>query len=114
MTAWNYQKGLQETGNGIYSYLQPDGSWGWSNSGLIVDGGQSLLVDTLFDAPLTREMLSTAAPCATAWKTTGRDHAPSAEWPNEQADTGTRSRHQVRMGTQQWLWRGMGFVHQEG
>jgi cyclase len=57
MAVWNYQKGLQETGNGIYSYLQPDGSWGWSNSGLIVDGGQSLLVDTLFDAPLTREML---------------------------------------------------------
>jgi cyclase len=58
MTAWNYQKGLQETGQGIYSYLQPDGGWGWSNSGLIVDGDQSLLVDTLFDAPLTREMLT--------------------------------------------------------
>jgi len=57
VTAWNYQKGLQETGNGIYSYLQPDGSWGWSNSGLVTDGDQSLLVDTLFDAPLTREML---------------------------------------------------------
>ena len=54
----NYQKGLYETGNGIYSYLQPDGSWGWSNAGLIVDGDQSLLVDTLFDAPLTRDMLS--------------------------------------------------------
>ncbi len=59
MTAWNYQKGLHETGNGIYSYLQPDGSWGWSNSGLIVDGGEALLVDTLFDAPMTRDMLST-------------------------------------------------------
>lgn len=59
MTPWNYQKGLIETGNGIYSYLQPDGSWGWSNAGFIVDGDQSLLVDTLFDAPLTREMLAT-------------------------------------------------------
>ena len=58
MAVWNYQKGLQETGNGIFSYLQPDGSWGWSNSGLIVDSGQSLLVDTLFDAPMTREMLA--------------------------------------------------------
>lgn len=57
MTAWNYQKGLIENGNGIYSYLQPDGSWGWSNAGLIVDADQSLLVDTLFDAPLTRDML---------------------------------------------------------
>ena len=61
MTGWNYQKGLQETGDGIYSYLQPDGSWGWSNAGLIVDGDQSLLVDTLFDAPLTREMLGVMA-----------------------------------------------------
>ena len=58
MTAWEFRKGLQETGNGIYSYLQPDGSWGWSNSGLIVDGDESLLVDTLFDAPLTRDMLA--------------------------------------------------------
>ena len=58
MASWAYTKGLHETGNGIYSYLQPDGSWGWSNAGLIVDAGQSLLVDTLFDAPLTRDMLN--------------------------------------------------------
>lgn len=57
----SYRKGLQETGRGIYSYLQPDGSWGWSNAGLIVDGGESLLVDTLFDAPLTRDMLKVMA-----------------------------------------------------
>ena len=57
MAARNFEKGLQETGNGVYSYLQPDGSWGWSNAGLIVDGEASLLVDTLFDAPLTRDML---------------------------------------------------------
>ena len=57
MVAWNFEKGLYETGNGIYSYLQPDGSWGWSNAGLIIDGEASLLVDTLFDAPLTKEML---------------------------------------------------------
>ncbi|MEZ5708918.1 MAG: MBL fold metallo-hydrolase [Blastomonas sp.] len=53
-----FTKGLQETGNGIYAYLQPDGSWGWSNAGLIVDGDQSLLVDTLFDERLTGEMLA--------------------------------------------------------
>ncbi|HVN27137.1 MAG TPA: MBL fold metallo-hydrolase, partial [Candidatus Binataceae bacterium] len=51
------QKGLQEIGDGCYAYLQPDGSWGWSNAGLVVDGDQSLLVDTLFDLKLTREML---------------------------------------------------------
>ena len=55
---WTYKKGLVETGNGIYAWLQPDGGWGWSNAGLVVDGDQSLLVDTLFDAKLTREMLS--------------------------------------------------------
>ena len=56
-----YKKGLVETGNGIYAWLQPDGGWGWSNAGLIVDGDQSLLVDTLFDASLTRDMLSAMA-----------------------------------------------------
>lgn len=55
---WTYRKGLVETGSGIYAWLQPDGGWGWSNAGLIVDGDQSLLVDTLFDAKLTRDMLS--------------------------------------------------------
>ncbi len=52
-----YTKGLQDLGNGCYAYLQPDGSWGWSNAGLVVDSGESLLVDTLFDLKLTREML---------------------------------------------------------
>jgi cyclase len=54
---WNYSKGLHDLDNGCYAYLQPDGSWGWSNAGLVVDGGESLLVDTLFDLKLTREML---------------------------------------------------------
>jgi cyclase len=52
-----FDKGLSDLGNGIYAYLQPDGSWGWSNAGLVVDGDESLLVDTLFDLHLTEEML---------------------------------------------------------
>src|ERR1700676_2136271 len=52
-----YTKGLHDLGDGCYAYLQPDGSWGWSNAGLVVDSGQSLLVDTLFDLKLTREIL---------------------------------------------------------
>jgi glyoxylase-like metal-dependent hydrolase (beta-lactamase superfamily II) len=52
-----YTKGLHDFGNGCYGYLQPDGSWGWSNAGLVADSGESLLVDTLFDLKLTREML---------------------------------------------------------
>jgi cyclase len=53
----NFEKGLHDLGNGIFAYLQPDGSWGWSNAGLITDGEASLLVDTLFDVRLTRIML---------------------------------------------------------
>ncbi len=56
---WAYTKGLHDVGKGCYAYLQPDGSWGWSNAGLIVDGGESPLVDTLFDLNLTRQMLDT-------------------------------------------------------
>jgi cyclase len=57
--AWTYSKGLHDLGDGCYAYLQPDGSWGWSNAGLIVSAGESLLVDTLFDLKLTSEMLDT-------------------------------------------------------
>jgi glyoxylase-like metal-dependent hydrolase (beta-lactamase superfamily II) len=53
------QKTLKEIGAGIFAYTQLPGSWGWSNAGLIVDGDQSLLVDTLFDGKLTAEMIET-------------------------------------------------------
>ena len=55
---WTYAKGLHDLGDGAWAWLQPDGGWGWSNAGLIVDGEESLLVDTLFDMTLTREMLA--------------------------------------------------------
>ena len=45
----SFVAGLQEVGDGLYAYLQPDGGWGWSNAGLVVDGEATLLVDTLFD-----------------------------------------------------------------
>lgn len=57
MKKLQYTKGLHDLGNGCYAYLQPDGTWGYSNSGLIVDGGETLLVDTLMDLKLTSEML---------------------------------------------------------
>ena len=53
--------GLHDLGDGCFAYLQPDGSWGWSNAGLIVGDGCSLLVDTLFDLRLTGEMLAAMA-----------------------------------------------------
>lgn len=54
---FRFERGLHEIGSGLHAWLQPDGSWGWSNAGLVVDGDESLLVDTLFDLRLTREML---------------------------------------------------------
>lgn len=56
-----YTKGLHELGDACYAYLQPDGSWGWSNAGLVVGDGASLLVDTLFDLVLTQQMLDSMA-----------------------------------------------------
>ena len=71
MTKWQYTKGLHEIGNGLHAYLVPDGSWGWSNAGLVSDGGQTLLVDTLFDLPLTREMLAAMRDAVPAAKRIG-------------------------------------------
>src|SRR5512134_2506436 len=68
-SGYAYKRGLVDLGNGSYAWVQPDGSWGWSNAGLITDGDQSLLVDTLFDLKLTRDMLKAmrdAAPKAAA------------------------------------------------
>ena len=58
----SYTLGLHELENGCHAYLQPDGGWGWSNAGLIVGEGASLLVDTLFDLKITQRMLDTMAP----------------------------------------------------
>jgi cyclase len=74
----SYVTGLQEVGDGLYAYLQPDGSWGWSNAGLVVDGEQTLLVDTLFDLGLTEKMLRTmrdAVPAAARIDTLVNTHA---------------------------------------
>jgi cyclase len=54
-----FTKGLHDLGRGHYAYLQPSGTWGYSNAGLVIDGDESLLVDTLFDERLTAEMLRT-------------------------------------------------------
>jgi glyoxylase-like metal-dependent hydrolase (beta-lactamase superfamily II) len=54
-----FTKGLHQVTDGVWAYLQPDGGWGWSNAGLIIGDGVSLLVDTLFDMALTEEMLAT-------------------------------------------------------
>ena len=57
-----FEKGLVEIGPGLWAWLQPSGTWGRSNAGLISSAGESLLVDTLFDAELTGEMLDAMRP----------------------------------------------------
>jgi glyoxylase-like metal-dependent hydrolase (beta-lactamase superfamily II) len=74
----SYVKGLQEVGEGLYAYLQPDGGWGWSNAGLVVDGESTLLVDTLYDLALTEQMLQAmrrAVPAAARIDTLVNTHA---------------------------------------
>jgi len=69
---------LEDLGNGLFAYLQPDGSWGLSNAGLVCDGEESLLVDTLYDLPLTQRMLDSmvaAAPAARQIDTLVNTHA---------------------------------------
>jgi glyoxylase-like metal-dependent hydrolase (beta-lactamase superfamily II) len=78
MPPWTYRQGLQEIGNGVFAYLQPNGSWGWSNAGLVTSGDKSLLIDTLFDLPLTQRMLDEmrkATPAANAIETVVNTHA---------------------------------------
>ncbi len=66
---------LHELGESCFAYLQLKGSWGWSNAGLVVGDGASLLVDTLFDLHLTEAMLKSmssltaVAPIATLLNT---------------------------------------------
>jgi len=53
--------GCDDLGGGSYAYLNPgpklDGKWGYNNAGLVVGERSSLLIDTLFDLPSTRQML---------------------------------------------------------
>lgn len=49
---------LHEVGDNLFAYVHADGTWGWSNAGLIAAGGRTtMLVDTLFDHRLTQRML---------------------------------------------------------
>lgn len=57
-----YTRGLHEVADRVWAWTLPDGGFGWSNAGLVAGDGASLLVDTLFDLPLTREMLDAMRP----------------------------------------------------
>ena len=77
-----YRRGLTDLGNGSWAWLQPDGGWGWSNAGLVTDGDQSLLIDTLFDHRLTAEMLAAM-----------RDASPAAQQIDQLLNTHSNGDH---------------------
>ncbi len=56
-----FSAGLQELGEGVWAWTQPNGGLGESNAGLVRGEGQSLLVDTLWDLRLTGAMLAQMA-----------------------------------------------------
>jgi cyclase len=62
----SHPRALDDLGNGCYAWIQAPGSWGWSNAGLVMSEGESLLVDTLFDLALTQEMLDAMQPITAA------------------------------------------------
>jgi glyoxylase-like metal-dependent hydrolase (beta-lactamase superfamily II) len=53
-----YTGGLHAVAPDTYAYLQPPGSWGQSNGGLVVAGEQAVLVDTPWTLQLTRDLLA--------------------------------------------------------
>ena len=53
--------GLVKLSERSYGYMQKDEGLGWSNAGVIVGADEAILIDTLFDLPLTRKMLDEIA-----------------------------------------------------
>ncbi len=68
----SFTHGLHDLGNGGWAYLQPDGTWGWSNAGLIESRGETLLVDTLMGVKITADMVETMRKSVPAAERIGR------------------------------------------
>lgn len=85
-----YTRGLQQLTDHCYAWLVPDGTWGWSNAGLVTGDGESLLVDTLFDLPMTREMIAglSGLTDATPIRTLVNTHANGDHWFGNELVTG--------------------------
>lgn len=52
-----FDGGLHSVARGAYAWLQPNGGLGESNAGVVVGDGSALLIDTLWDLPLTQRLL---------------------------------------------------------
>jgi len=77
-----YTRGRHQLTEHCHAWLVPDGTWGWSNAGLVTGTDQSLLIDTLFDLAMTREMLDGLADLTDAYplQTVVNTHANGDHW----------------------------------
>jgi glyoxylase-like metal-dependent hydrolase (beta-lactamase superfamily II)/alkylhydroperoxidase family enzyme len=86
-----YERGWHRLGRHTFAWLEPDGRWGLTNTGLVRDdGGEALLVDTLFDLPHTAAMLGalTGAAPGTRIGTVVNTHANGDHYWGNQLVTG--------------------------
>ncbi|HEY7040178.1 MAG TPA: MBL fold metallo-hydrolase [Methylomirabilota bacterium] len=52
---------VQDLGRGVYAYVQPNGSWGVNNAGILTGPDGTVLVDTCFTVARTKRLLATVA-----------------------------------------------------
>lgn len=76
---WTTVRDGGDNGISVMAYLQPNGSWSWSNAGLVLVGSEAILIDTLMDPVLTRGMLHSLGPVtskiqAVVWTHPDVDH----------------------------------------
>ncbi len=91
MSALQFKKGPVSLAKGSGLTCSPDGSWGLSNAGLVVDRGKSLLIDTLYDVKLTLK-------CLPRFNRSFRKRLQSITWsiPMKTATTGSGTKRSGR------------------
>ena len=52
-----FHKGLYQLNENVWAWMQPNGSWGESNAGVISSKGETLVWDSLYDLRLTGTFL---------------------------------------------------------
>jgi cyclase len=57
-----FKRGLYQLADGVYAWMQPNGTWGESNSGIISSKGETLVFDSLFDLAMTNTMIKAMEP----------------------------------------------------
>ncbi|MTD53286.1 MBL fold metallo-hydrolase [Amycolatopsis pithecellobii] len=60
MVSVPYLRGLSRVAEGCYAWFEPPGSWGLSNSGIVVAGDEVLVIDTQNDVPRARALRAAA------------------------------------------------------